>query len=86
MIRRFFDIEKSSKMCHRCKMGQKPTEMKDARIGEAVQLFLLENPLVAPELARSIVEFNWRRGVRDVDELTAIEQYANTYSDSDGEW
>ena len=50
---------------------------------EAVKLFLLENPMVEPELARDIVLFNRERGVRDLEDLICIEQFANTYSDTD---
>ena len=48
-------------------------------IQEAVQLFLLENPLVEPELARAVVQFNWERGARDFEDLVCVEQYANAH-------
>ena len=50
---------------------------------EALKLFMMENPMVEPELAYDIILFNWQRGVRDLEDLTCIEEYANTYSDAD---
>ena len=50
---------------------------------EAVQLFLLENPLVELDLARAVVQFNWERDARGLDDLIGVEQYANTYADAD---
>lgn len=64
-------------------MEKEPTEVINARVGEAVRLFLLEHPLVAPEMARSIVQLNGKRGIRDVDELIGIEQYANAHSNAE---